>query len=310
MNMINSSGKTSAKLSSVDLNLIVIIEALISEQNVSMAAKKVGLTQPAVSHALNRLRDLFGDPLFVRSAQGMTPTQKAIELAPLVKEILEKMQSLIQPVAFDPKTTQRTVRISTTDYLELTLLPPLMAHLEKWAPNLTLIFRASPSDLPKEDLENGDIDIAIAGFYGNLPNAYYQQKIFTDHLVCVARKAHPAFKNKLTLEEFLKYDHMLRSIQGDLFGVVDEALKKHKKTRRVKLGVSSFVSPAWILADTDLILAAPNRVAKKYLEYLPLKIQPCPVETKEISIYQVWHERNNKDPLNMWLRQQIAIISK
>lgn len=299
MNMIN--------IRNVDMNLLVVFEALARTQNVSKAATQLNLTQSAVSHALARLRDQFNDPLFVRSPRGIVPTPRANDLRLGISAILEKTEALFNVGgAFNPKTHDGIFQLCTTDYSELVLLPRFFDHLSKEAPNVKVISRPTPSYLPKSALESGEADIAVAGFYGDLPPGFYQQKVFEDEFVVLARKKHPRMKGTMTLEKYLREDHIRIAMHGNLKGEFDTYLEKKGIKRNVVAGLSNFTSPAWILAETDFLLTAPRKLAERYCEYLPVQIFPAPMEIKKLTVMQVWHERTHEDPFQKWMRGELG----
>lgn len=293
-------------LSTVDLNLLVLFEALAEELNATRAAARLSLTQPAVSHGLKRLREMLGDALFVRNARGLTPTRRAQQLKPQIAMLLEGARGILtERGAFDPAKITLTVRISTTDYYEQIALPGILGALEKKAPGLTIVSRPTLGELPKAEFEAGTIDIAIAGFFGALPEGYYQQKLYEDDFVCVVRRKNPFIRGKLNVEQYLKMRHLMISPQGDLKGRVDALLAKKKQKRLITAGVASFTSTGWILCESDLLLTCPRRLAERFAEYLPVDIHEAPFDVGTISVIQVWHERTHSDPALAWLRALI-----
>lgn len=295
----------------VDLNLLVILKELISERNTVKVGLKLGLSQPAVSHALKRLRETFGDPLLVRASRGLVPTRRALELEGPVSAFLKDVETLFDDSkAFNPLTSQITFRIATTDYFEQVVLSKLLALVEKEAPGCTLIIRPTSSTLPKEELEDGILDLAIAGFYGELPENFYQQALFSDDFVCVARKDHPLMKTGLTLKKYASAKHLLISPQGDMKSKSKAILGKKGFTQEYLAGVSSFTSPGWIVTSTDLLLTCPRKLAETYQKYLPVKTQELPIELGKISVVQVWHNRHHADAAHMWLRSLIQKVCK
>jgi len=207
----------SKNISQIDLNLLVIFDAVATELNTVRAAKKLSLSQPAVSHALNRLRELFGDRLFVRASRGLIPTPRALSLQPPIREVLEKTESIVfQRPIFELSTAVKTFRIATTDLFEHLVLPELLKVVEKKAPGVTVICRPTPGHLPQEGLESGELDLAIAGFYGQIPERFFEQNLFRDDVVCAARKGVIKGKSELTLETYAALKHMIVSIRGDM----------------------------------------------------------------------------------------------
>lgn len=307
--MFNILNMKPVNIRNIDLNLLAVFAALAREKNVSRAARELHLTQSAVSHALGRLRETFGDPLFVRRPQGIVPTPKALEIEPQVTEILRRTQELFQPTEpFDPATYQGEFQITSTDYFELVALPRLHALLRKEAPGVTLISRPSASQLPRADLESGQCDVAVAGFYGEPPPGFHQQKLFSDEFVVMARKRHPRLKGRLTLAKYLAEEHIRIALHGNLKGEFDRHLESKGMHRRVVAGLSNFVSPAWVLCETDLLLTAPRKLAERYAEYLPVEIFPAPMEIGPVNVAQVWHQRAHADPFHKWMRAMIKSL--
>lgn len=292
-----------------DLNLLSVFHALSKEKSTTRAAQTLGLSQPAVSHALNRLREMFKDPLFVRASRGLVPTQKAIELAGPIEKLLGDAETILsEKVSFDPSTEVREFRISTTDYFEVIALPKLLKKISVEAPGIRIISSATQGTLQKDSFENGNLDLAIAGYFGDLPEGYFQQTIFRDNFVCVGRKGHPAFKGNFSVGKYSEARHILISPQGDMKSRTAGALKKLKFEQQFQAGVASFVSPGWMVAESDLLLTCPKKLADAYQKYLPIEIHKLPVTIDGISIVQVWHARHHKDPAHTWLRSVIKEI--
>jgi DNA-binding transcriptional LysR family regulator len=291
---------------SVDLNLLVLLKELLLEKNTVKVAKKLDMSQPAVSHALKRLRETFQDPLLVRASRGLVPTHRALELEGAVNALLKDAETIFNsPKNFDPGKANLVFRISTTDYFEQVILAKLLALFEKEAPGCTLILRPTLGALPKGELEEGSIDLAIAGFFGDLPENFYQQRIFEDDFVCVGKKAHPLLKGQLTLKKYAQAQHILISPQGDMKSKSRDILKRKGHTQKYLVGVSSFTSPGWVLTKTELLLTCPRKLAMAYMEFLPLQVAELPIELKKISVVQVWHGRSHSDPAQAWLRKLI-----
>lgn len=292
-----------------DLNLLSVFHALSKEKSTTKAAESLGLSQPAVSHALNRLREMFKDPLFVRASRGLLPTKKALELAGPIEKLLGDAESILsEKVDFDPSTEVREFRLSTTDYFEVIALPKLLKKLSAEAPGIRIISSATQGSLQKDKFENGNIDLAIAGYFGELPEGYYQQTVFRDTFVCVGRKGNPHLKGTLTVAKYGEARHILISPQGDMKSRTAAALKKLKYEQHFQAGVASFVSPGWMVAESDLLLTCPKKLAEAYQKYLPLEINKLPFAIDGISVVQVWHARHHKDPAHTWLRSVIKDI--
>jgi DNA-binding transcriptional LysR family regulator len=290
----------------MDLNLLRIFDALAVERSVTRAARRVGLSQPAFSHALARLRRMLGDRLFVRVPRGMVPTPRAIELHPIVRDLLVRADRLAQPVAFDPMTCTRAFRIATTDYFEAISFPRIAVALSRAAPRASLVSLPTGGRLPTEQFEEGRLDLAIAGFFRAVPDGYHQQKLFDETFVCLVRADHPTVRSRLSLSQYTKLSHVLISPGGDLQGVVDEQLASRNERRHVAVGVSSFLSAGSIVAKSDLVLTAPRRLAAIYAPSLPLRSLAPPLPLPGFTVVQVWHGRHQDDPAHRFLRRLIA----
>ncbi|WPU64551.1 LysR family transcriptional regulator [Peredibacter starrii] len=284
----------------LDLNLLFIAESLYKTLNVSKTAKELSMSQSAVSHALSRLRDHFNDPLFVRVSKGMAMTEVAKGLQVSIERLTEEARKLSQSTEkFDPKTSQGRITIATTDYTEVILIPHLLQRLKKEAPHVQISIRPTGGSFPKSELESGMYDLAIAGFYKDLPEGFYMTKVFEDSFSTAYRKNHPKIKGELNAAQFYECDHALITLQGDF----KEVLKvKGQKQRNFQYGSYSFTSMAWTLSSSDLVLTAPTLLLKKYQEYFPIKIQKVPIEAPTIEFRMVWHALTHKDPLKSWFR--------
>jgi DNA-binding transcriptional LysR family regulator len=294
----------------IDLNLLVIFQSLMNTQSVSETAKSVGLSQPAVSHALARLRRDLGDDLLVRSSRSLVPTPYAVELNPQVTDILGRLESALIRKSFDPVKAKGQVRIQSTEYFEQLVLPLVLEFLRETAPGIQVVSLSTQGQLPKDELLSGTSEIAIAGFFGQLPDGIYQQKIFADRMVCLAAQSHPTpNKKKISMTEFLKLKHVFISPEGNLSGgLVDRLLAKQKKKREIVASIAGFAAPAWICTSDNYACTLPQKLAEKYAEILPLKWFELPVEAPPIQVVQVWHERTQRNPLLRFIRASIHEI--
>lgn len=293
----------------IDLNLLAIFHALCIEKNTTKAAHRLGLSQPTISHGLKRLREVFNDPLFVRASRGIVPTKRAISLEKPVSAFLNDIQAFLnQPQVFDPAQAKMTFRIATTDYFEQIVLAKLLKTIAKTAPQITLISLPTLGELPKNEMESGQIDLAIAGFYKRVPEGYYKQNIFKDDFVCVARKNHPELKGPLSLKKYVDMKHLLITLNGDLKAKSVEILTKQGLEQNIVAGAFSFTSPGWILCDTDLLLTAPRKLAHAYRQYFPVQIHELPFNMTGIEVAQVWHVRHHNDSAHRWFRGLIHEI--
>ncbi len=293
----------------VDLNLLVALDALLVERSVSRAAVRLHLSQPATSALLARLRELFGDPLLLRSARGMLPTPRALELLAPIKQVLDEIDAIIQPrTAFDPDSAEHTFTLSASDYVEYALLPTLVDYLERNAPRVRLEVRPLDLQTVAKQMEIGDVDLCITGLL-NAPAGMHETTLYTERIVSVVRRNHPDVGEKLTLETFCRLEHITVSVQGSSFSArIDEALAILGRRRYARLAVQHFLLVPEIVARSDMISALPERLALGYAS--KLRILEPPIELAALSVGQVWHERNQREPAQIWLREVVLKLAQ
>ncbi len=301
-------------LEGLDLNLLVALRALLAERHVTRAAARVGLSQPAMSHALGRLRELLGDALLVRTPSGMKPTARAEAMTVPLERALEDLgRVLSSPEPFEPARSTRKFRIATNDYMELVLFPRLLARLWREAPGIDVRVRDIGSRAT-EDLAESRIDLAmgVMGQFGDPdpPQGIRAQRLVSDRFVCVVRDEHPTVKKRLSLDEFIALPHALVAPRGESGSVVDSALAKLGKKRRVAVEVPHFLVAPHVVRETDVILTLAERVANSLGPLLGLRRLAPPLELEGFSMAMVWHERQHADPAHQWLRGQIATVAK
>jgi len=300
-------------ISSKDINLLYVFKVIFEERNLSNAAKRMALSQPALSHKLNKLRHEFDDPLFVRAARGLTITPLTEQIAPQILQAIQSVEGLYHQLESQNfLLNEDTVHIYTTDFIEQLLLPSLLARIETKAPNLKLVCHNTLGTLPKKELETGQCDIAVAGFYHDLQDSYYQQKLKEESFVVLTNKDKLNSESDLDLDTFLSSRHIVTTLSGDLDGIVDKELRKLSLSRKVVAGFSSFLTPPLIVKDTNCLLVCLESIAKmSAFTYERLIIHKCPIELPKVSISQTWHERTHQDPMRKWLRNEIyQILSK
>lgn len=286
-------------IKNIDLNLLKALDALLDERNVTRAAARLSLTQPAMSGMLTRLRDSFHDPLFVRSQRGIIPTQRALELAAPVKQVLTEIAVLLTPVDFDPLTANLTLTIAATDYALQAIAAPFLLELKKRAPRIRVALLPIENESLNAQLERGDIQLVLLS-PSNSPPDLHARRLFDEQYVCVMRKEHPAAKTPLSLDEFCRLEHALFSYNGGCFsGVTDDALAKIGRERQVMLSVKSFLVMTNIIRTSDLIAVVPKRLAEQ-LDGLVIQETPLPVEG--FTLLAAWHERTHQDPAQRWIR--------
>ncbi len=294
-------------LAGVDLNLLVVLDALLAEKHVTRAAARIGLSQSAASHALARLRDLLDDPLLVRGPQGgLVPTARAEALEPALRRALDGLRDVLRGApSFDPATARRSFRIGAGDYTELVLLPELVARLARDAPGVDLWIVPLPED-PAAALAAGELDLAIGVWTGSSwPAGFYQRALFDEDFRCVLRKGHPATRQKLTLVRYCELDHLLVAPRGTPGSRVDDILASLGRTRRVVVRVPHFLIAPHVIAASDLVVTIATGLARIYAEPLGLALLPTPFDMPGFTVSMAWHERAHADPGHKWLREQL-----
>lgn len=293
--------------SGVDLNLLKLFDALLKERSVTRAGQRLGLSQPAASRALARLRRLLNDRLVVRTALGLELTPRAAALADPVAKLLEDARSIVAPAEFDPASASRRFTIATIDHITLLLMPALISRLAKLAPGLDLEI-PPPSGNNVEMVAQGGADLAI-GVYQQLPTRFHCRPLYDEDLVCVVRRDHPVIAEGLTLESFAALSHILVIITGQGDSAVDVALAQLGLQRRIAVRLPHFLAAPMLVAESDMILSLPRRLAKRIAIFTPLEILELPLKTGTFTPSMIWHERGHNDPAHRWMRQQIVEIS-
>lgn len=286
-------------LRQLDLNLLKALDALLDERNVTRAAARLNLTQPAMSGMLTRLRESFDDPLLVRVQRGVAPTPRALALAQPVKQVLADIGALLQPPAFDPASAQMTLSIAATDYALQAIAVPFLLALRPLAPSIRVALLPLVNEQLQGQLEQGTVDLALSTPESTAPDLH-ARTLFDERYVCVMRSGHAAAQPALSLDQFCALDHALVSYAGGSFeGVTDEALARLGRQRRVMLSVKSFLLLPDILRASDLVAVVPRRLVED-LDGLVLLEPPLAIAgfTKVLA----WHERTHRDPGHRWLR--------
>lgn len=291
-------------LRGLDLNLLVTLEALLAEHNVTRAAERLHLSQPSVSIQLARLREAFGDPLLLPGPRGMLPTARANELREPLRQALQAVENVVTPSKpFDPGQAGRTWRITASDYSELTILIPALAGLRTKAPGTRLAILGIVPPLLARQAELGEIDLACH-ISDDAPESLHQRSLLKDRYVLVGRASHPHLRRRPTLAQFCKLDHVLVSPDGGGFhGATDTALSHAGLKRRVSLSVPHFLALRSVLLSTDMVAIAPSRLI---LGDKGLHMVEPPIEVPGFEMLMLWHERVHRDPAHQWLRDHIA----
>lgn len=292
-------------LEEVDLNLLIVFRQMLIEKRVSKVAENLGLTQPAISNALARLRKLLGDELFTRTPQGMEPTPYAEQLAESVTYALGMIHSALnQKSGFDPATARRAFTVGMTDIGEIWFLPRLVDALVRAAPNVSISTVRNTSVNLKDEMEAAKVDMAL-GLLPQLKAGFFQRRILQTRYVCLMRKGHPLNKGRITLQEFSAAEHVSVVAQGTGHGQVDDVMQRSGIQRRVRLTVPHFTAVAHIVQTTDLLATVPEPLAQRIAEPFGLAYLTHPAKLPEVAINLFWHARVHKDPANVWLRNLI-----
>ncbi|TRX76457.1 LysR family transcriptional regulator [Pseudomonas mangiferae] len=289
-------------LNKVDLNLFIVFDAIYTESNLTRAGQIVGITQPAVSNALARLRETFNDPLFVRTAQGMVPTPMAQNIIGPVRNALQLLRVSVQESrTFTPQQANKTYRISMTDLTEAVILPPLFQRLRRLAPSVQIeSFLAKRRETTKE-LAAGRLDFAVDAPLNTDPQVRHV-KLMEDRYVCALRKGHPLAKDSLTLDEYLSLTHIHISSRRSGLGYIDLALGKMGIQRRIALRSQHYLMASTVMHNTDMAMTVPERFARRHdLHHVALPVNDVPA----LETHLYWHESTDQDPANRWMREQI-----
>ncbi len=287
---------------SVDLNLLVVFDAMATHHSVNRAAQAVGLSQPAASAALSRLRTLFNDPLFVRTGSSMEPTPRAQKLAPTVRKVVETIATeILAPNDFDPATADRSFTIVTPDIGEVSFLPGVLRRLRQEAPQVQLKAISRAREAAAGALESGEADLAV-GFFPDLHKAgFFQQALFRSSYVCIACARNEAAPARMTRRQFLEARH-IRVLPNGREHLLDRFLAEKGWERHVTLELSQFMSLLALLPGTDLIATVPEDIATVVSRHVPLKTIELPFKPPQLHVQQFWHRRMQQDPANRWLR--------
>lgn len=288
----------------LDLNLLVTLDVLLSEHNVTRAAERLHYSQPSVSVHLARLREIFDDPLLLPGPRGMRPTARAESLREPLREALAALERAVSPESpFDPALATNTWRIAATDYSESTVLLPTLAPLRQSAPATRVaVVEMVPARLVRQ-AEQGEIELAFHTTHDS-PEGLHRRALFAERYVLVGRAAHPRLRRKPTLAQFCALEHVIVSPDGgNFFGVTDEALAAVGLSRRVALSVPHFLYVASVVASTDLVAMLPERLVRGNAA---LQIVDAPVDVPGYEMSMLWHERLHRDPAHQWLRDFIV----
>ncbi len=295
-------------VSDLDLNLLRAFDAIATEGSVTVAGERIGLSQPAMSNALTRLRQLFDDPLFVRTPRGMRPTPFAQQLAHPVREALRLIQTALQQHAgFDPRSSGHTFRLFMSDIGEMVFLPGLLECIKHDAPGVKIEVVRIPIKDVHTALEAGDIDLAV-GFLPGLVTGMRAQPLFREHYACLLRTDHPVIGAKISARQFREAAHVLVSYAGTGHQVIEETFVAEGLGGRIAVRVPHFLVVPMILARTDLVVTVPSRVAAIFARLGNFKVLKLPLHMPNFEVRLHWHQRFHQDPANRWLREAMAAL--
>jgi DNA-binding transcriptional LysR family regulator len=294
----------------IDLNLLVAFDALFAERSVTRAARRIGLSQPAMSGALGRLRELLDDPLFVRSSGGMLPTPRAQALGVVVARALGELKAaLSEEAGFTPSSSARRFTLAVNEQAMAAVLPALVARLRALAPGVSLKVVPLLDHQPPREIAAGEMDGAI-GLLRQVPADHRQRLLFREGLVSLVRVDHPGPRDRLLLADYLSAPHVLISPQGKDRGSVDVALEALGHRRSIAVLVPNLASAAAILRRSDVVLTVGGRLARSLAGDPELEVRKVPVEIPPYDVSLVWHERSQRDPAHEWLRAQLYAIGE
>tara|TARA_R110000787_G_scaffold4365_11_gene16863 strand:+ start:8658 stop:9599 length:942 start_codon:yes stop_codon:yes gene_type:complete len=307
-------------ISRIDLNLLIYLDVLLRERNVTRSAAQIGITQPAMSNSLRRLRMLFDDPLLIRTSNGMTPTERGLQLQPLVRDILANVEKAVEPQkAFDPSTARRVIRIMASDYAESTLIPGLLTRLAKQAPGITLDI-LTPSDVGLEDVEQGKVDMLLNRF-DDMPQSFHQVTVWRDDFSCLLSTDNPLIDN-FDLGGYLKGRHVWVSKTGmgasvgmnpqdaQRLGWVDEALKALGKKRHIAVFTRHYQVAVRLAQQPDLIATLPSRLAQLEIDNPRVSLHKPPFLIPSFELKMAWSPLLQHNADHQWMRRMVLDIAR
>ncbi len=304
----------------IDLNLLVYLDVLLRERNVTKAANHLGLSQPAMSNGLRRLRELFEDPLLVRTSEGMTPTERAQALQPIIRDVLATVDKAVQPQsAFDAGSAERVFRIMASDYAESTLVPYILHRLRDEAPGVTLDIM-TPSDVSFLDVEQGKVDMVINRF-DSMPQSFHQTGVWKDSFSCLLSVDNPILNN-FTLESYLQAHHVWVSKTGMGVGVgmnpgdvqrlgwVDEALSRLDRQRRITVFTRHYQAAMLLAEQKDLVVTIPSKAARLQRDNPRVVIKEPPFTIPPFDLKMAWSPLLQHNPAHQWMRRLVVDVAQ
>lgn len=294
-------------LSAIDLNLLVAFDALLAERNVTRAAQRIGLSQPALSKALQRLRDIFDDPLFERREGIMQPTAQALKLSQPVRRALDEIQAALAPEDFDPGRAQATVTLGLVDYYEVLLLPALLNDLRRSSPGIHVTVKRTDRLRVYDQFARNEIDFAVVPISESLTELH-AEPLSVEDAVTLAAAGNPIAEN-LTLERFAAAGHVIVATEGQGVGRIDALLAARGLRRRIALTLPNFTSVPFIIGGSDLITTMPRCLGTRLAAAARIVCIPPPMAVPPVTIHLAWHPRSGASPLHRWMRTRIKAIA-
>ncbi|WP_417430915.1 LysR family transcriptional regulator [Kiloniella sp.] len=294
----------------IDLNLLKIFNVIYSERNISRAADHLGMSQSAVSHALQRLRHALDDPLFIRSKNGVDPTARSDEIAePIFQAILQINGVITQPSSFDPRTSDRIFHFGLPDHAVARYAPLILDRFSKEAPNLSISLYPHPLSKLIEMMENNKLDMAATVCHSP-PARFKTLKLFKSHHVVIAAKDHPFIQGQLSLADYKKARHVVFSNDGNRHSYLDDILFPLAVKRNIAATVASNMASPIIVSNSDLIATTTMELVQPFLERYELQVFEPPFSVRDVDIKLIWHQRNDRDPAHQWMRQLTQDITR
>lgn len=292
-------------ISRVDLNLFVVLECIYTQGGITRAAEQLNLSQSAISHALNRLRELLGDPLFERQGHAMVPTPFTRSVIGRVREALRTFEmTLHETNQFDVESSTKRFSLGVRDVLESVVLPPLMKHVVERAPAIDIASFHHDRRTLETDLQSGTLDAAIDVVL-SIPQTVRSIRLASDEFVVLSRRGHPRVGRRLSLPTYVAEQHVLVTSRRRGIGLEDMELVKHGLQRRVRLRCLHYFAACRVVSETDLLLTMPGRYARLLNALFDNQMHPCPLDTVSADAYLYWHGNSDADPANVWFRQQL-----
>ena len=299
-----------ANLARLDLNLLVALDALLSERSVTRAAERIGIGQSAMSHARARLRATFSDEILTRGPDGMRPTPRALALVEPVRAALLRIEAIVAPpAAFDPKTAETTFTLGIPDSTEVLLMPQLVAHLQAVAPGVKLLLHTVDRNRILDDLDKGRVDLGIGVFEHG--QTHHKRRILNkESYLCVFNADLVGITPPISLDDYVRLPHVLTSLVETAHGVVDDALAKIGRKRVIAMTSPRFTVMPFVVRQAPVIATMHARLARFFGESMGLAVSPAPIELQDVAISMIWHASNDAVPGQKWLRDTIVALRK